>query len=246
MKRDALDYERIRCYVRVLDPDVLALQEIDGADALRRVVDSDVYDVHVSGRASVPNMNGRQNTGFAYKKGLDVTRLPDFDALNLGNRGLRRGARVSVAYGDDRLQLMSVHLKSGCFSNADDGSDCATLLRQVPVLEDWIDQQSEGPDPVILLGDFNRRLNDSGDAVWAELDDGRPTNARLTAVTDGLSINCRENRFRGFIDHIVFDLRSIRFVDRSSSRHVNLRRADRPHWDAISDHGPLVVDLLAP
>jgi endonuclease/exonuclease/phosphatase family metal-dependent hydrolase len=246
VEREAVDYERIRCYVRLVDPDVLAVQEIDGEDALRRVVDIDIYDLHVSGRTRGRNMNGRQNTGFAYKKGLDVRRLPDFDALNGDNRGLRRGARISVAYGDERLQLMNVHLKSGCFSNADGGSDCASLLRQVPVLEDWIDQQADGPDPMILLGDFNRRLNDSGDAVWAELDDGRPTNASLTAVTDGLSINCRDNRFRGFIDHIVFGLRSIRFVDRSSSRHVNLRRADRPHWDAISDHCPLVVDLVAP
>lgn len=246
VERGPVDYERIRCYVRLVDPDVLALQEIDGEDALRRVVDTNVYDLHVSGRARVPNMNGRQNTGFAYKKGLDVTRLPDFDALNVGNRGLRRGARITVAYGDERLQLMSVHLKSGCFSNADGGSDCASLLRQVPVLEDWIAQQAEGPDPMILLGDFNRRLNDPGDAVWAELDDGQPTNASLTTVTDGMSINCQDNRFPGFIDHIVFGLRSIQFVDRSSSRHINLRRADRPHWDAISDHCPLVVDLLAP
>lgn len=246
VERDAADYQRIRCYIRLVDPDILAVQEVDGEAAVRRVIDTDVYDLHVSGRAQLRNMNGRQNTGFAYKKGLDVTRLPDFDALSVDNRGLRRGARIAVAYGGARLQLMSVHLKSGCFGNADGGSDCASLRRQLPVLEDWIDEQAEGPDPLIVMGDFNRRLNDAGDAVWAELDDGQPTNASLTAVTDGMSANCRDNRFPGFIDHIVFGLRSIRFVDLSSSRHVNLRPADRPHWDTISDHCPLAVDLRAP
>jgi endonuclease/exonuclease/phosphatase family metal-dependent hydrolase len=246
VERQASDYQRIRCYIRLVDPDVLAVQEIDGADALQRVVDTSVYDVHVSGRGRVGDMNGQQNTGFAYKKGLDVTRLPDFDALSVNNRGLRRGARISVAYGDARLQLMSVHLKSGCFSNADSGSDCVSLRRQVPVLEDWINEQTRGPDPMILLGDFNRRMNDSGDAVWAELDDGQPANVDLTAVTAGMSSNCRDNRFPDFIDHIVFGLRSTRFVDRSSFRHVNLRRADRPYWNSISDHCPLVIDLFAP
>jgi hypothetical protein len=193
-------------------------EDLDGEEALARVVDTEVYDLHVSGRGKTRDMNGRQNTGFAYKKGLDVARLPDFDALDVGNGGLRHGARISVAYGDEQLQLMSVHLKSGCFGNTTvQGRDCARLLRQVPVLEEWIDQHAAGPDPLIVLGDFNRRLNDRSDAVWAELDDGRPSNADLTAVTEGQSISCRDNRFPGFVDHIVFGLRSIDFVDHRHS-----------------------------
>jgi endonuclease/exonuclease/phosphatase family metal-dependent hydrolase len=246
VRRDASDYRRLRCYVRLLDPDVLAVQEIDGEEALARVVDTEVYDLHVSGRGKTRDMNGRQNTGFAYKKGLNVARLPDFDALDVGNGGLRHGARISVAYGDEQLQLMSVHLKSGCFGNTVQGRDCARLLRQVPVLEEWIDQHAAGPDPLIVLGDFNRRLNDRSDAVWAELDDGRPANAELTAVTEDHSINCRDNRFPGFVDHIVFGLRSIDFVDPSSFRQMNFRTADQPHWDAISDHCPVVIDLRSP
>lgn len=246
VKRDASDYQRIRCYVRLMDPDVLAVQEVDGEEALARVVDTDVYDLHVSNRSKTRDMNGRQNTGFAYKKGLDVTRLPDFDALDVSNGGLRHGARIGVAYGDSQLQLMSVHLKSGCFDNAAQGRDCRQLLRQVPVLEAWIDQHAAGSDPLVVLGDFNRRLTERSDPVWAELDDGQPANADLTAITEGQSVACRDNRFPGFVDHIVFDLRSVAFVDQSSFRQVNLRPEDRSHWDAISDHCPLIVDLRAP
>jgi hypothetical protein len=52
-----------------------------------------------------------------------------------------------------------VHLKSGCVENGLSSSACETLLAQVPVLEDWIDPAADGPTPLIVLGDFNRRLN---------------------------------------------------------------------------------------
>jgi hypothetical protein len=39
--RTATDDERIRCYVRLFDPDILAVQEVDGEAALSRVVDMD-------------------------------------------------------------------------------------------------------------------------------------------------------------------------------------------------------------
>ena len=34
--RQPVDYERIRCYMRLLDADIIAVQEIDGEEALRR------------------------------------------------------------------------------------------------------------------------------------------------------------------------------------------------------------------
>jgi hypothetical protein len=60
---------------------------------------------------------------------------------------------------------MSVHLKSGCFENASTSAACETLLAQVPVLEGWIDAAADGSMPFIVLGDFNRRLTQSGDRV---------------------------------------------------------------------------------
>jgi hypothetical protein len=70
VKRTAIDYERIRCYVRLFDPDILAVQEVDGKAALRQVVDTDVYDVHVDDRPK-GSLNGQQNTGFAFKRGRE-------------------------------------------------------------------------------------------------------------------------------------------------------------------------------
>jgi len=243
VKRYPTDYARIRCYVRLFDPDVLAVQEVDGEEALRRVVDTDVYDIHVSARPKPDGMGGKQNTGFAYKKGLAVQELPDFEDLDKSNGALRYGARIDVTVGSQTLMLMSVHLKSGCFGNGDSGSSCAELFRQVPALEQWIDDAAAGTRPVIILGDFNRRFNEAGDTVWSNLDDSDPPNSDLLAVTQDMPISCRDNRFTTFIDHIVVDRRAAEFVDRSSFRHVTYRQADKPVWDKISDHCPVVVEL---
>lgn len=246
VKRFAIDYERIRCYIRMIDPDVIAVQEIDGEEALSRVVDADVYNVHVSPRPKPPSMNGRQNTGFAYKKGLNVTERPDVTSLDVANGELRTGARIDVTHGMQTLVLMSVHLKSGCFDNNASGSACNTLLAQIPKLEEWIDGAAKDPHPFVVLGDFNRRLNVPGDIVWTNLDDGQPANADLLAATDHMPVSCRDNEFTSFIDHMVFDLRATAFVDRSSFRQVTFRQADRPVWDLISDHCPVVVEMWVP
>jgi endonuclease/exonuclease/phosphatase family metal-dependent hydrolase len=178
--RVATDYDRIRCYVRPFDPDILAVQEVDGEEALSRVVDTEVYAVHVDDRPK-GSLNGQQNTGFAVKRGLTVVRQPDFEALDIrGDGRLRYGARIDVTHNGQTIQLMSVHLKSGCFDNATTSSDCATLMAQVPVLEGWIDSAAQGPMSFIVLGDFSRRLNRPHDQVWVELDDGEPANADLT------------------------------------------------------------------
>jgi endonuclease/exonuclease/phosphatase family metal-dependent hydrolase len=138
---------------------------------------------------------------------------------------------------------MSVHLKSGCVDNATTSSACTTLLAQVPVLEGWIDTAAQAPMPFIVLGDFNRRLTQPNDHVWADLDDGDPTNADLTTVTQDMPISCRDNKYPEFIDHIVVDRRVVPWVDRTSFRQVTYRQADKAVWDQISDHCPVLVEL---
>jgi endonuclease/exonuclease/phosphatase family metal-dependent hydrolase len=94
-----------------------------------------------------------------------------------------------------------------------------------------------------VLGDFNRRLTQPGDRVWADLDDGDPPNADLTALGQDMPVSCRDNTFPEFIDHIVVDRRVLPWVDRSSFRQVTYRQADRAVWDQLSDHCPVLVEL---
>jgi endonuclease/exonuclease/phosphatase family metal-dependent hydrolase len=241
--RTATDYERIRCHVRLFDPDILAVQEVDGEAALSRVVDTDVYDVHVDDRPKGA-LNGQQNTEFAFKRRLTVVRQPDFQALDIrGDGRLRYGARIDLTHNGQTLPLMSVHLKSGCFENSSTSSACETLLAQIRVLEGWIDTAAQGPTPFIVLGDFNRRFTQPGDRVWADLDDGEPANADLTALGQEMPVSCRDNTFTEFIDHLVVDRRVLPWVDRTSFRHITYRQADKAVWDQLSDHCQALGDL---
>jgi endonuclease/exonuclease/phosphatase family metal-dependent hydrolase len=156
---------------------------------------------------------------------------------------LRYGTRIDLTHNGQTVQLMSVHLKSGCFDHATSSSACATLMAQVPVLEGWIDAAAEGTTSFIVLGDFNRRLTQPNEQVWADLDDGQPANADLTALTQEMPVSCRENTFTEFIGHIVVDRRMLPWVDRTSFRHITYRQADKAVWNQISDHFPMVVEL---
>ena len=86
-------------------------------------------------------MNGKQNTGFAFKKGLNVQVRDDFQDLDTSHHGdLRFGTRIDLIVNGQTFLLMSVHLKSGCFDNSISGSDCTKLFSQIAVLKGWIDQ----------------------------------------------------------------------------------------------------------
>jgi hypothetical protein len=172
VRRSAIDYARIRCYVRLFDLDVLAVQKVDSEEVLSRVVHTGGYNVHVSGRSRPGYMNGKQNTGFAYEKGLSGVEQSDVTALDVSGGTLRHGTRIDVAGDGQTVKLMSVHLKSRCFSNSDSGSACTKLFLQVLELEGWIDAAANDPEPFIILGDFNRRFNEAGGLIWTNLDDG--------------------------------------------------------------------------
>jgi endonuclease/exonuclease/phosphatase family metal-dependent hydrolase len=215
--RSDADYMAMRRIVDGMDADVIAFQEAESEAAAARVFDPARYTIVMEQRpgAASGSCGGRhpeqtfirQAVGFAIRKGIVVDRNPDLTALQLGNPQLRSGVDIRVlAPGHQPIRLLAVHLKSGCFQG-DRAQACGTLLQQVPVLEKWIDAAADGPDRFVVLGDWNRRLAESGDAVWAELDDGNPANADLSLADEGVTPRC-DPRYRAFIDHIVLDRRA--------------------------------------
>lgn len=235
-RRDA-DYAAMRRYVDALDADVVAFQEVESKAAAERVFDPARWTVVIEQRRARERggaCRGRegltinaQRTGFAIRRDLPFERQPDFTALQLGNRDLRSGVDVIVhPHGGEPVRLLSVHLKSGCSSGAK-ADGCATLFRQVPVMEQWIDARAVEGMRFAVLGDFNRRLAKDGDAVWAEWDDATPANADLSLASGDAAARCNP-RYRDFIDFIVLDRRATADLE-AAGEHVH---AGEP----LSDH----------
>lgn len=215
--RTDADYEALRAYAEALNADVIAVQEVESKAAVERVFDPSRYVVVVEDRAG----SGRggacrgedgltirdQRTGFAIRKEQAFNRQADLVALQLGDADLRSGVDIVVwPQGGEPVRLLSVHLKSGC-SSGDRNDACPTLMQQVPVVEDWIDRRAAEGLRFAVLGDFNRRLAQADDTVWADWDDAQPADADLSLAAGTSGARCNP-RYSDFIDHIVLDRRA--------------------------------------
>ena len=232
------DFRRLQRVAASLRADVIAVQEVDGEEALSRVFDPERYAF------AVADQPGTQLTGFAYRRELQVRRQPDYQLLDVG--GLRYGVDISVELGASSLRLLAVHLKASCVSDPiqTDTNACRKFSKQVPVLEAWIDERAREGTPFIVLGDFNRRFfaRTDGDEVWRDLDDGQPAGVDLSSPTMGQRARCWDGRYPQFIDHLVMDQRAAAWlVPGSFAQHTY--EAPSSQRDVLSDHCPLSVQL---
>lgn len=235
--RSDRDYRKLAELATRLDADVIALQEVEGERGVARVFPADQYRLVLSARKAA------QRTGFAVRHGIQVTHHPDLESLNVGH--LRRGTDITVHHAGHNLRVLSVHLKSGCFAAAlDRGKACRKLALQLPHLEAWIDaRQGEGL-AFAILGDFNRRFFATpDDPMWAELDDGAPQGLRLWSPTQSRPSLCKGGPQAAFIDHLVFNAASRKWVDESSFSELVPAPEDAAY--RLSDHCPIAIRWTA-
>ena len=235
------DYARLRGYADRLAADVVALQEVDGPLAAARVFDATRYEFHFPAETDV------QRAGFAWRRGLNVTRNPDLAALDLvpnARRSLRRGADITVRDGEGPpIRLLSVHLDGGCARDSvrqPDSRDCQNLGRQAAILRDWIAERRREGVAFAILGDFNRRM-ERNDEFLALLSEAAP----LTRVTQGFPNQCgmREGQTRPFIDHILLGGGAREWMVRDSFRVMVYAERDPVIRERISDHCPVSVRI---
>jgi endonuclease/exonuclease/phosphatase family metal-dependent hydrolase len=255
-ERDGKAYARLQEYTRRLDADVVAVQEVENEAALARVFDPSLYELHVSQSVGftpspcdgAPDQSLiEQRVGFAVRKtlkanGLEFKRLSDVTelAVQSGGHRVRPGLNLELRYKDAVFHFLSVHLKSGCFDKRlpDRGEACVTLWKQANILERWIDERTARSERVVVLGDFNRRLAEPGDAFWNQLDDSEPANSDLEYITLHGAAEC--GPYTKPIDHIVLDKGADLLIDERSARYV---KYDEPWERAPADHCPLSVEL---
>jgi len=240
LARSREDIAALKRHARVLDADVVALQEVDGPEAARLVFPN--YEFCFSGRIAV------QNNGFAIRRGVPFLCAPDLTDLSM-NDDVRRGVELRLFPGTaQEMRLLSVHLKSGCARDSLESTraSCGELARQVPVLERWIDAQAAEHKPFAVLGDFNRdlRREPAGPSIWTEIDDADPPDADLVNTAEGQAFqNCMNSQtFSGYIDYIILGRQMARgLVGGSFGRELF------PPKDAqrrkLSDHCPVFIRL---
>jgi endonuclease/exonuclease/phosphatase family metal-dependent hydrolase len=242
--RTEQDFARLRAYAERLAADVIALQEVDGPLGAARVFDATAYDFHFPAESDV------QRTGFAWRKGLQVTRNPDLMALDLrptARRSLRRGADITLHGANGaRLRLLSIHLDGGCSQGSirqPNSSDCQSLGQQAQILAEWITERRRENMPFVILGDFNRRFSRDDDML-SMLNAASP----MRRATEGLSNPCwsRDGQGRAFIDHILLGLRAADWLVKDSFRVFSYGERDPALRDVISDHCPISVRLQLP
>jgi acid phosphatase len=141
--------------------DILAVQEVQNADALAAVLPADYQVVCFTSRRDA------QNIGFAARRELAAgLTCEELFSLSLedgppGDRAVRRGLVLTASMGGKPVKILNVHLKSSCpMGTLDNGSNeaCRTLQRQAIPLEAWVETQARLQTPFVIIGDFNRNL----------------------------------------------------------------------------------------
>lgn len=237
--RTKADYDLVAKYVRRLNADVVAFQEVDGTAVAAKVFDPKVYELHATDEPDV------QRPGFAVRKGISFQKNPDFVELDViadQARSLRRGADITLKVNGQDIRLLAVHLKSGCPRQplGSGGANCPLLKRQLPILKTWIDQRIAEGTPFIVLGDYNRILADSDD-FWETINQGG--SAGLRRSTANQTSACWGGKHPQFIDHMVMG-GAARFWFSPSTFTVLEYDETAPSFEQkISDHCPQSADF---
>jgi endonuclease/exonuclease/phosphatase family metal-dependent hydrolase len=250
--REESDYADLRRYVRDLDADVIAFEEVESLAAASRVFPPDRYDILMSARPH-SERNGycdrernegpmirTQDVGFAVRKGVAFERHPDLSELGLDNPDLRWGVDITLT-GSRPLRLLAVHLKSGCSAGSEKPS-CEVLFNQVPVLQAWIAARRSEGVAFMILGDWNRRIALADDSVWKRINEGLPADARLVDAAGGRGATCIA-RYPDYIDHIVLDASAAARLVAGSFREFSYG-VDEDAYP--SDHCPISIQMTRP
>lgn len=248
--RDENELNAMRAYAQKLDADVVALQEVASKEAVHLLFpeaewqvimsarpDSKAYDCRGSGYKST-----QQKTAIAVKKALRISAVEQNEVLALGRPGLRFGLGISLETPVGVVEILNLHLKSGCFVDdylKSDSQSCENLSEQAEILYNWIEQRETASTPYIILGDFNHRISAPYNRMTQSiLAKSKSASSPIRIVTQAI-IGCHP-RYPAPIDHIIVGGLASDSVTFSPLTHYY---EDMSEDAMLSDHCATSVDI---
>ena len=235
--RASADFDRLAAYAAKLNADIIAFQEVDGPAAAARIFDPARYTILTIDEAVT------QRVGLAIRHGIPVRLNPEYIALDVEPAArfpLRDGldATLTLPGGHD-LRILVVHLKTGCQTDnlvQSRRPQCTLLAKQIPPLADWAAARQHEGAAFLIMGDFNRVLDDP-----EELGTALAHAAPLKRVTEGRANPCWDGA--PFIDHIFVGGAARLWLVAGSLRVQVFHSADERDKARLSDHCPVSVRL---
>ncbi len=235
------DYRRLGKYAKLLDADIVALQEIENEAVLKRVFDPKLYKFFVSTREA----KSRKHTAFAVRQKIPAKRHRDLYSNLEKKDTLRHGVDIEIIVNGRSIRLLSLHLKALCseYPMTGEGAVCKELASQISILQGWIHERVGEGMSFVVMGDFNRRLSWENDIFWSEIDDRKPAGANLVLVTEGFASKCWGDRRSGYVvDHIVYGLEIKKWIVAGSFGEL-VYSEPRRMTKLLSDHCPIFITL---
>ncbi len=196
----------VKALVETENVRVIACQEGKSTDAVRAVLCglSDKFDVCTAQHNGFQTLAFAWDTSLSSAKGVCTTHAPlailDPPTDPAAFRRVRPGLALQLSVNGTPLTFMNVHLKAGCASVTNSNprfpgrlltdavEPCEVFNRQVPIFESWIASVSPASPRFVILGDFNRRIDDEKALAVAKEQvraDGSDPASRHTVAADG-------------------------------------------------------------
>jgi 5'-nucleotidase (lipoprotein e(P4) family) len=248
--RTTAEIASMQAYVNEIDADIVALQELGSESAARLLFPETEWNIVMSARADsesyVCRGNGYQSTqqkvAFVYKKSVRLSQVTQVSELSLGNPGLRFGLMITIDTANGPVDLLNLHLKSGCFVDDFQRSDspaCEVFAKQAAILDAWVEQKEASLRQFVILGDFNHRISAPYNRLTQNLrSNSEQMDSSLQIATEKL-IGCHP-RYPAPIDHIIVGGMNANVSIKNAKFHL-FEGADETSM--LSDHCAVSIEL---